>query len=473
MVFSSPVFLFLFLPVALGLYFIVPKRAKNGLLFGLSLLFYGWGEPTYVLIMLISLTAAYALGFPIARLRKRRPRAAKRLTVLSVCLTLGWLIFFKYTHFIAETAGQLLSLFPQVSFTTSALPALALPIGISFYTFQILTYSVDLYRGDIPLQRNFIDFGLYIALFPQLIAGPIVRYSDIRRQLSERRVTATGLSEGIRRFIIGFGKKVLLGDLLASLCAYYKSALALEPSTTACWMILISFSLHIYFDFSGYSDMAIGLGRMFGFSFPENFNYPYMATSITDFWRRWHITLSTWFREYVYIPLGGNRVNAVKRWRNLAAVWLLTGLWHGASWNFVLWGAFFLLFLILEKSFLLSRLGRHPIIGRVYALLVVGVAWMLFDNTDLSTAGTIIGGLVGIGMPASSTALTLYELQKALPLLIAGTIAATPFPSKLATGLRRHTLWCYAEPALLLLLFTINVAYTVSTDYSPFLYFNF
>ena len=473
MVFSAPVFLFLFLPVALGLYFAVPRGAKNALLFGLSLLFYGWGEPVCILVMLISLTIAYGLGFPIARLRQSRPRAARRLLILSIALTLGWLILFKYTRFILENLGWLLSLFPSLSLTGSTLPTPALPIGISFYTFQILSYSVDLYRGDIPLQRNFISFGLYISLFPQLIAGPIVRYADIHHQLDNRRVTADGLATGIRRFIVGFGKKVLLGDLLAALCAHYKASLALDPSVLACWMILVSFSLHIYFDFSGYSDMAIGLGRMFGFSFPENFNYPYLATSITDFWRRWHITLSTWFREYVYIPLGGNRVSAAKQWRNLAAVWLLTGLWHGASWNFVLWGAYFLTFLILEKAFLLEKLQQHPAAGRVYALLVVGVAWMLFDNTDLSAAGTIIGGLFGLGVPTAATPLQVYELQKALPLLLVSIPAATPFPSRWVDALRRATAWNYVEPALLLGLLALNVAYTVSGGYSPFLYFNF
>lgn len=473
MVFSSPVFLFLFLPVTLGLYFAVPRCAKNAVLFGLSLLFYGWGEPVCILIMVISLSVAYALGFPIARLRGSRPRTAKRLTVLSVCLTLSWLVFFKYTHFILNNVGHLLSLLPFLDHAPLSLPAIALPIGISFYTFQILSYSVDLYRGTIPLQRSFVNFGLYIALFPQLIAGPIVRYTDIHLQLSERRTTLRGFSDGIRRFTVGFGKKVLLGDLLAAVCAYYKDGLSLEPSVLGCWMILLSFSLHIYFDFSGYSDMAIGLGRMFGFSFPENFNYPYLATSVTDFWRRWHITLSTWFREYVYIPLGGNRVGAFKQWRNLAVVWLLTGLWHGASWNFVLWGAYFLVFLILEKSFLLKKLQRHPALGRIYALLAVGVAWMLFDNTDLSLSARIIGGLFGAGVPATASPLQLFELRQALPLLLIGILAATPFPVRWVDSLRRFPLWNYAEPVLLLLLLTVNVAYTVSGSYSPFLYFNF
>ena len=473
MVFSSPVFLFLFLPVALALYYAIPRRAKNAVLFALSLLFYGWGEPACLPVMLISLSAAYALGFPIAHLREHRPRAARALLLLSVSFSLAWLVFFKYTHFIFDNLQPLLGLIPGLSGLSTRLPVIGLPIGISFYTFQILSYSVDLYRGDIPLQKNFVSFGLYIALFPQLIAGPIVRYADIHLQLTERRVTADGLALGIRRFIIGLCKKVLLGDLLAALCAYYKSALALEPTALSCWMIMISFSLHIYFDFSGYSDMAIGLGRMFGFSFPENFNYPYLATSITDFWRRWHITLSTWFREYVYIPLGGNRGGRWRRWRNLAAVWLLTGLWHGASWNFVLWGGFFLVFLILEKSFLLERLRRHPTLGRIYALFLVGVAWMLFDNTDLSVAVGIIGGLFGIGVPAAASALQLYELYHALPLLLVSAVAATPFPVRLVDKLRHHTPWNWAEPVLLLLLLTVGVAYSVSSGFSPFLYFNF
>ena len=473
MIFSSPVFLFLFLPVTLAVYYAVPRQAKNAVLFGLSLLFYGWGEPVCVLVMLLSLSLAYALGFPIARLREHRRRAARALLVLSVSLTLGWLVFFKYTHFILDNLAPLLSLIPAFPEGGLSLPVIGLPIGISFYTFQILSYSVDLYRGDIPLQKNYVSFGLYIALFPQLIAGPIVRYADIHLQLSDRRVTADGLALGIRRFVIGFGKKILLGDLLAALCAYYKTAMELEPTVLAAWMILVSFSLHIYFDFSGYSDMAIGLGRMFGFSFPENFNYPYMATSITDFWRRWHITLSTWFREYVYIPLGGNRVGRWRRWINLAAVWLLTGLWHGASWNFVLWGTFFLLFLVIEKAWLLTHLKRHPALGRVYTLLLVGVAWMLFDHTDLGTAGRVLGALVGIGTSAPLGALQLYEATRAIPLLTVSALAATPFPVRWVDKLRSYPVWNTAEPVLLLLLLLVNTAYTVSGGYSPFLYFNF
>ena len=334
MVFSSPVFLFAYLPLTLAVYYLMPLRWRNLALFLLSLVFYGWDKPIYIPVMLFSVTVSYLCGFPIGKYRDRDRHRARVWLVVSLVLNLSVLVFFKYTNFIIEN----LRLIPPLAGVLHPLEWLELPIGISFYTFQIMSYSIDLYRGENETQRSYIAFGTYVALFPQLIAGPIVRYRDVDRQLLSRTHTVDRFASGVRRFAVGFGKKILLGDALAAVYAYLSTAADFEFTVLSGWLMVATYTLHIYFDFSGYSDMAIGLGRMFGFEFPENFRYPYMASSITDFWRRWHITLSTWFREYVYIPLGGNRRGRARQYFNLAVVWLLTGLWHGASWNFVVWG---------------------------------------------------------------------------------------------------------------------------------------
>ena len=396
MVFSSPVFLFAYLPLTLAVYYLMPLRWRNLALFLLSLVFYGWDKPIYIPVMLFSVTVSYLCGFPIGKYRDRDRHRARVWLVVSLVLNLSVLVFFKYTNFIIEN----LRLIPPLAGVLHPLEWLELPIGISFYTFQIMSYSIDLYRGENETQRSYIAFGTYVALFPQLIAGPIVRYRDVDRQLLSRTHTVDRFASGVRRFAVGFGKKILLGDALAAVYAYLSTAADFEFTVLSGWLMVATYTLHIYFDFSGYSDMAIGLGRMFGFEFPENFRYPYMASSITDFWRRWHITLSTWFREYVYIPLGGNRRGRARQYFNLAVVWLLTGLWHGASWNFVLWGLFYLILLVAEKAFLLRLLERNRltrVLGHIGALLLVGIGWMIFDHTDLGEAFRIIGGLFGIG----------------------------------------------------------------------------
>lgn len=473
MVFSSPVFLFAYLPLTLAVYYLMPLRWRNLALFLLSLVFYGWDKPIYIPVMLFSVTVSYLCGFPIGKYRDRDRHRARVWLVVSLVLNLSVLVFFKYTNFIIEN----LRLIPPLAGVLHPLEWLELPIGISFYTFQIMSYSIDLYRGENETQRSYIAFGTYVALFPQLIAGPIVRYRDVDRQLLSRTHTMDRFASGVRRFAVGFGKKILLGDALAAVYAYLSTAADFEFTVLSGWLMVATYTLHIYFDFSGYSDMAIGLGRMFGFEFPENFRYPYMASSITDFWRRWHITLSTWFREYVYIPLGGNRRGRARQYFNLAVVWLLTGLWHGASWNFVLWGLFYLILLVAEKAFLLRLLERNRltrVLGHIGALLLVGIGWMIFDHTDLGEAFRIIGGLFGIGTAGFAAATVSWQALRLLPLLAVSVAAATPYPMRLWNRLTgRRPALTVLEPVLLIAVLALSVACAVRSDYSPFLYFNF
>lgn len=473
MVFSSPVFLFAYLPLTLAVYYLMPLRWRNLALFLLSLVFYGWDKPIYIPVMLFSVTVSYLCGFPIGKYRDRDRHRARVWLVVSLVLNLSVLVFFKYTNFIIEN----LRLIPPLAGVLHPLEWLELPIGISFYTFQIMSYSIDLYRGENETQRSYIAFGTYVALFPQLIAGPIVRYRDVDRQLLSRTHTVDRFASGVRRFAVGFGKKILLGDALAAVYAYLSTAADFEFTVLSGWLMVATYTLHIYFDFSGYSDMAIGLGRMFGFEFPENFRYPYMASSITDFWRRWHITLSTWFREYVYIPLGGNRRGRARQYFNLAVVWLLTGLWHGASWNFVLWGLFYLILLVAEKAFLLRLLERNRltrVLGHIGALLLVGIGWMIFDHTDLGEAFRIIGGLFGIGTAGFAAATVSWQALRLLSLLAVSVAAATPYPTRLWNRLTgRRPALTVLEPVLLVAVLALSVACAVRSDYSPFLYFNF
>ena len=473
MVFSSPVFLFAYLPLTLAVYYLMPLRWRNLALFLLSLVFYGWDKPIYIPVMLFSVTVSYLCGFPIGKYRDRDRHRARVWLVVSLVLNLSVLVFFKYTNFIIEN----LRLIPPLAGVLHPLEWLELPIGISFYTFQIMSYSIDLYRGENETQRSYTAFGTYVALFPQLIAGPIVRYRDVDRQLLSRTHTVDRFASGVRRFAVGFGKKILLGDALAAVYAYLSTAADFEFTILSGWLMVATYTLHIYFDFSGYSDMAIGLGRMFGFEFPENFRYPYMASSITDFWRRWHITLSTWFREYVYIPLGGNRRGRARQYFNLAVVWLLTGLWHGASWNFVLWGLFYLILLVAEKAFLLRLLERNRltrVLGHIGALLLVGIGWMIFDHTDLGEAFRIIGGLFGIGTAGVAAATVSWQALRLLPLLAVSVAAATPYPTRLWNRLTgRRPALTVLEPVLLVAVLALSVACAVRSDYSPFLYFNF
>ncbi len=469
MVFSSLIFLFAYLPLVLFVYYLTPRKGKNATLFLISLLFYAWGEPVYVLLMLLSLTLAYLFGLAIGDCRTEKPRLAKLLTVASVIVSLSFLFFFKYYNFFAQNLSRL----PHV--TIPAIVHLALPIGISFYTFQIISYTADVFRGECEAQRNYINFGAYVTLFPQLIAGPIVRYTDVDEQLISRRETVEDFAQGVLRFVVGLAKKVLIGDALAAGYRYFRDSGEIQPTVIGAWLIVILYSLHLYYDFSGYSDMAIGLGRMFGFHFPENFNYPYISRSITEFWRRWHISLSSWFREYVYIPLGGNRVGTFKRYRNLAIVWLLTGFWHGGDWDFVLWGVYFAVILILERVFLLRLLERAPrVLAHLYALFLIGVGFLIFSHSNLARAGATFLTLFGVGANSIATSASLYTLVRQTPLILIAAIGATPWPKKLwERAEMRHPRLQAATVVLCIALFIVCVVYLVNSTFSPFEYTQF
>lgn len=480
MVFSSLIFLFGFLTVTLVLYYAAPRKLKNFVLFIMSLVFYGWAEPFFIVIMLVSVLTAFFLGFPIAKYRQSNVKKAKCFLALSLSLNLVWLLFFKYCNFFIENLS-LIPIFSDLKTIESyTLPFLSdksfsfvLPLGISFYTFQIMSYSIDLYRGQTDVQRNFISFGAYVTLFPQLVAGPIVRYRDIDDMLIERHETVADFAAGARRFCAGMCKKVLLADVADSLVTYFNGGLADEKTALGAWMVVICYTFRIYFDFSAYSDMAIGLGRMFGFTFLENFDYPYISKSITEFWRRWHISLSSWFREYVYIPLGGNRHGLLKQYRNMAVVWLLTGFWHGASWNFVIWGAYFLVILMAEKAFLLKVLKKAPgIVSHAYALILIAVGWLIFYYTDTSEGFRCLSAMFGGGALSSPT--VSFTALHALPTLAIFAVASTPYPKKLwEKYVCGNTVGSYINAVLPVLGLLVCVSYMVASSYSPFLYWNF
>ncbi len=467
MVFSSLSFLLLFLPAAVVLYFAVPRRARNLVLFLISLVFYAWGEPVYVVLMLFSTVVDYVHGLLMARW-DGRPAARRAVLISSVLINLGLLGFFKYAGFALTALNQALSLSLPV-------PKVALPIGISFYTFQTMSYSIDVYRRKCPVQRNIISFGCYVAMFPQLIAGPIVRYVTIAQELDCRRETWDQFYAGVKQFILGLGKKVLLANSAGLMWSGISAQSAASLSALTAWLGILAFAFQIYFDFSGYSDMAIGLGRMFGFTFPENFRYPYTARSVSDFWRRWHITLSTWFREYLYIPLGGNRVSVPRNILNLALVWLLTGLWHGASWNFLVWGGYFGLMLILEKFVYGAALKKAPAaVGWAYTFLTVLVGWVFFSFDDLGAGARYLSAMLGGGAGFWDAAALRLILDYGL-LLILCAAASTPLPATwfARLGARRPRLHAVLLGALLVLGFALCLTYVVDAGYNPFLYFRF
>ena len=454
MIFSSIPFLYYFLPLALLLCYLVPSRARNAFLLLASLVFYAWGEPKYLPVM----AAATALGYGFGLATQRFRRFRKSLLVLSIASSLGFLLYFKYADFFLENLNGLGLNVPLLR--------LALPVGISFYTFQILSYTVDVYRGEVRAQRNPIDLACYVTFFPQLIAGPIVRYKDIAAQLRDRPQNLDNLRLGTGRFLVGLGKKVLLANLLGEVCAAWR--VTADPSVLFSWLYALSYTLHIYFDFSGYSDMAIGLGKLFGFSFPENFNYPYISRSITEFWRRWHMSLGTWFRDYVYIPLGGNRKGKGRQFLNILIVWMLTGFWHGAAWNFLLWGLYFALLLMAEKAGL-------PVRGRVYTLAAVVLGFVLFDASSLSSALACVKGLFGLGgLPPVSTQ-GLYLLKSNLVLLAVAILGATPAPKRLWEQLEAKAprLSAGLAPIGMAVLLLVSTACLVDGSYNPFLYFRF
>lgn len=467
MLFSSISFLYVFLPAVLLCYALARGRWKNHVLLLFSLLFYAVGEPVYVLLLLFTAGVDYALARMVERFRGQG--RARFVLVLALVCNLVVLGFFKYADFLIEAVNGLLG-------TRIPLLHVPLPVGISFFTFQTMSYVIDVYRGEVPAERNVLTLTTYVSLFPQLIAGPIVRYQTVAEELHGRAHSLELTASGVQRFIVGLGKKVLLANLLGEICAAYRASTA--PSVLYGWLYAVAFMLQIYFDFSGYSDMAVGLGRIFGFHFPENFNYPYIARSITEFWRRWHITLSTWFRDYVYIPLGGNRVGKWRWVRNLLVVWLLTGLWHGAAWNFLLWGGFFGVLLLAEK-FLLNN-GKRSLpapLGHVLVLFAVLMSFVLFNADGLSGAAQDIGVLFGLGGLPLSTVEATYELRSSAVLLLVAAVGATPLPKRLyerasKTRVGRAVL-PVAGPVLLLGLLLLATAYLVDGSFNPFLYFRF
>ena len=516
MVFSSLEFLFLFLPIVFILYYASPVRLnslilliitvglfggskpllilaalglivvdlicgwyidkfkaplfyRNLVLLVVSLAFYGWGEPKYIVLVCISVLNDYTCGYFTAKYRETDKRKARYFVIAAVTINLLLLCVFKYGDFAVSN----LRLIPGLSWLQP--PGLELPIGISFYTFQTMSYTIDIYRGEAKVQKNIITFGSYVALFPQLTAGPIVRYKDIGPQLVEREISLNMFSKGVRTFICGLAKKVLLANTAAEMWKNIRGLPGSEMSALTAWMGVIAFTFQIYFDFSGYSDMAIGLGKMFGFNLLENFNYPYISKSITEFWRRWHISLSTWFREYVYIPLGGNRKGKAKQYRNLAIVWLLTGLWHGASWNYVLWGAYFAVILIIEKAFLGKLLERAPAVVRhAYALVFIVLGWWLFTFENIGAGFVHLSYMFGAGGGGLADQGAVYDLLRLLPYFIVFIIGSTPLPKKVYYGvMERFPAASLVSPAIGGGAVLLCVAFLVNSSYNPFLYFRF
>lgn len=457
MLFSSISFLYYFLPCVLVLYFLVPRHFKNVILLITSLFFYAWGEPRLVLLMLVTIAIGYVLGILIEKDAEHK----KLYLILAIVSFLGALAYFKYANFFVDN-------FNQVTGLSIPLVRVALPIGISFYTFQILSYNIDVYRGEVKAQRNPIDLAAYITMFPQLIAGPIVRYKDVAVQLESREHNISKVADGIRRFVFGLSKKILIANVLGEICEAFRQSD--DKSVLFYWMYAIAFSLHIYFDFSGYSDMAIGLGKIFGFDFLENFNYPYISKSITEFWRRWHISLGNWFRDYVYIPLGGSRVKRGRHLFNILVVWMMTGFWHGAAWNFIIWGLYFAVLLVVEKTFLLKYLERSKVLSHIYVLFTVVVSFVIFNASSITQVLADIGGMFGKGGLPLVSAEALYYLKSYAVIGVLAIVGATPLPKKIVSrwkGLQ------YAEPVVLLVLLIMITAYLVDGSFNPFLYFRF
>ncbi len=467
MVFSSLYFLFLYLPVVLFVYYIAPLRWRNGILLLFNLIFYAWGEPVYILIMFASIAIDYTHGMLVERCKRRdNDRGARLAVASSVIFNLALLFFFKYWDFIAGSlAAAGLNFMPELG--------LRLPIGISFYTFQTMSYTIDVYRGDAKVQRNIINFGTFVTLFPQLIAGPIIKYKDLGGQLDRREHTAERFASGVQIFTAGLAKKVLLANNLGSLWDFYKALPPEQLTTAGAWLGVTAFSLQLYFDFSGYSDMAIGLGRMLGFEFLRNFNYPYISRSITEFWRRWHISLGSWFREYMYIPMGGNRVSRPRLFLNLLVVWAATGIWHGASWNFLLWGLYFALLLILEKAFLLKVLEKLPRpLQHLYTVFLAVVSWAIFAVEDLGHLGVYLKAMFGLAAAGGWDGVFWYCLRSYLPVLLIAAIASTPLSVRVWERLPARAVQVLL-PVLLLAGLTVCTAYLVDATYNPFLYFRF
>ena len=465
MLFTSISFLYYFLPALIIIYFITPKKYKNIILLIASLLFYFYGEPKYVFLMIAEIIIAYIGAILIDKYKNQ----SKNILITTLFIHVFLLIIFKYTDFIIQTIND-------ISNANIKLLNIALPIGISFYTFQIISYIIDVYNGKVNVQKNIIKLATYVSLFPQLVAGPIVRYQTVEKELDNRVHSFNNFAYGIRRFSVGLAKKVLIANALGELCS--KAFLADEKTVFFFWIFGISYMLQLYFDFSAYSDMAIGLGRIFGFHFPENFNYPYISKSITEFWRRWHISLSTWFKDYVYIPLGGNREGKYKQIRNILIVWLLTGIWHGANWTFLIWGLLFGIILIIEKIWLNKFMEKLPsFIRRIYVLFIVMILFIIFNSDNMSVALTNIKGLFGMNGEAFVNDYTLHYLKSYLPVLIIALLGSTPFIKILIDKLRKNkyvnNIINILEPILIVVILVVVTSYLIDNSYNPFLYFRF
>lgn len=465
MVFSSISFLYYFLPITLLLYFVVPKKYKNIILLIMSLLFYFYGEPRYILILLFSCLFNYYYG---KHLEKTRGKMRNILLILNLTINFGMLFYFKYFHFFLENVNLLFH-------SNLTWVSIIMPIGISFFTFQATSYVIDIYRGKIKSAKNIFIFATYLSLFPQLIAGPIVRYETVEQELKTRKTDFNTFSEGIKRFIVGLSKKVLFANILGE---FSKNLMGLlEQSVLSYWLQALSNMLQIYFDFSGYSDMAIGLGLMFGFHFLENFNYPFIARSITDFWRRWHISLSSWFRDYIYIPLGGSRVSTVKKYRNILVVWMVTGLWHGASWNFILWGLYFAVFLILEKSFLLKILDKNKVLGHIYTLFLILISFIIFNETTITSIIMFLKGMFGFSNLKGINIETIYYLKNYIGVIILSIIFSVPWlrviKNHMESNKHLFKVISFLEPIGYMILLIVTTAYIVDESFNPFLYFRF
>lgn len=470
MLFSSIPFLYYFLPAVFILYFISPWKLKNAVLMFASLFFYGCGEPKYLILMTISILVGYLSGLAIGVFDRKNHRTLKTATlVVSTVILLSFLAYFKYANFFIQNFVSLTGI--SVSFLK-----VTLPVGISFYTFQILSYVIDVYRRDAGMQKNIISFSAYVTMFPQLIAGPIVRYTDVERELSHRTITAEKCYIGARRFIVGLSKKILLANSMAEIGDIFRASG--EKSVLFYWLYAVSYMLFIYFDFSGYSDMAIGLGKIMGFDFPENFNYPYLSKSAAEFWRRWHMTLGTWFKDYVYIPLGGNRVKTGHWIFNTAVVWALTGLWHGAAWNFVVWGVMFAVLLVLEKFFLGKILKKLPsLVSHAYLLFIIMISFVIFNASSMTEALSDIGGLFGAGGIPLVGSESLYNLKSYFVLIVLAAVGSTPLVKicgeKLREGKCTAVISKIIEPCIMISLLLVCTAFLVDGSFNPFLYFRF
>ena len=467
MLFSSVTFIFYFLPITFILYYIVPNKFKNSILLVASMIFYAWGGLLYFPLLLFSIIVNYILGLKIDKYKDNKGKD-RRILIYSIIFNILFLGVFKYSNFLVDNINILFN-------TSFNIPTIPLPIGISFYTFQAMSYVIDIYRKDGKVQKNIFNLALYISMFPQLVAGPIVRYETVDKQITERSYSFYKFNFGLERFIKGLFKKVIISNTIGELASLIYALPNSEMTVITAWIGAIAYTFQIYFDFSGYSDMAIGLGKMLGFDFLENFNYPYISKSVSEFWRRWHISLGSWFRDYVYIPLGGSRIGTVKLYRNLAIVWIITGIWHGASWNFILWGVYFGIFIILERAFLQKVLNKLPsILQHIYLMIIVIFGWVLFSQSDISSTVEYIKVMLGIGKYSIFNEYTMFYIRQYWIVMLVAIIVSMPILTKIKDlNIKIRKYIALAKPILVIISFALVTIYLVNSTFNPFIYFNF